>query len=54
MTTENKEESIYCPFCLEDDFDIYGLQLHLINHDCCCFGKYNSRNELAKEPNHDH
>lgn len=31
------EKTIYCPFCYEDDFDLIGLKIHLINGWCDVF-----------------
>ena len=48
-----KIEFYKCPFCQEQEFDIYGLQLHLKENFCNNFGKYNSRNELENDKSKD-
>lgn len=41
-----------CPFCLEDDFDLFGLKLHFIKNYCEIFSKdepeLNALDELRK------
>ena len=52
------EKLISCPFCKEDDFDLIGLKIHLIQGQCKEFNVIEIRtslfgfkeiNELAKE-----
>jgi hypothetical protein len=41
-------EEFRCPFCKQDDFDLWGLQYHLQNY-CDVFGRVNSDNSLPIE-----
>lgn len=33
------ENTISCPFCYEDDFDLIGLKIHLLNGWCDVFNE---------------
>ncbi len=51
MVNESSE-SLCCPFCKEDDFDLVGLKSHLLNGRCEVFNvtdTWKTLNELAKK-----
>jgi len=46
--TQSKPEEIKCPFCGEDDFDLFGLKIHLLNGWCEIFNSIEDRQPNEK------